>query len=52
MSHEATCLSLCVCLPEQTDDKGAGEKCDEGQAVAQSRQDPYHPVEDQLETQR
>lgn len=41
-------MCVCVCLPEQTDDGGAGEQSDEGQAVAQSGQYPHHPVEDQL----
>ena len=40
-----------MCLPEQTDDDGAGEQSDEGQAVTQSRQNLYHPVEAQLHTQ-
>lgn len=40
-----------VCLPEQTDDDGAGEQRDEGQAVAQSGQYLHHFVEDQLDTQ-
>ena len=34
-----------VCLPEQTDDDGAGEQSDEGQAVTQRGQNLYHPVE-------
>lgn len=41
-----------VCLPEQTDDDGAGEQSDERQAVTQSGQYPHHPVEDQLRTQK
>lgn len=39
-----------VCLPEQTDDDGAGEQSDERQAVAQSGQYLNHPVKDQLHT--
>lgn len=50
MRYKAT-ASFCVLLPEQTDDYGAGEQSDKWQAVTQSRQDPHHPVEDQLETQ-
>lgn len=41
-----------MCLPEQTDDDGAGEQSDERQAVAQSGQYLHHPVKDQLHTHR
>lgn len=41
---------VCVRLPEQTDDDGAGEQRDERQTVAQSRQNLHSPVEDQLDT--
>lgn len=41
-----------VCLPEQTDDDGAGEQSYERQAVAQSGQYLHHPVKDQLHTHR